>query len=173
MYHVEIRQFPHNAWRFNLSDGDLVTVVEPWVREVAVDFGERRWSPHTARLTILQGEPMKPEQLTMGRGWRAAERQSEDVTEKLLASAREFYRGSSSERAPSASPQATDASSPVTGLTSETVGDPLGVGVQIAALLGPDAARLLDAWRAAAAAPSDLKPSQSLAVAEQALAATD
>jgi hypothetical protein len=47
--------------------------------------------------------------------------------------------------------------------------DPLTLGVQIAALLGPDAVRLLDAWRGAAVGTPGLAPSESLALAEQAL----
>ena len=87
--HVELRHFPHSAWRFNLSDQDLRTVVEPWIREQAVDFGERKWNSQMARITILDGPRIPLEQLTMGRGWRAAQRQSQDVTERVLAAARE------------------------------------------------------------------------------------
>src|ERR1700679_411494 len=89
MYHVELRHSPHSAWRFNLSDQDLRAVVEPWIREQAVDFGERKWSPHLARLTILEGPKLEVQQISMGRGWRTAQRQSEDVTERVLAGARE------------------------------------------------------------------------------------
>ncbi len=55
MYHVELRQFPHNMCRFNLTDAELRAIVEPWAREQVVDFGERKWSPQTATLTILEG----------------------------------------------------------------------------------------------------------------------
>ena len=166
MYHVEIRQFPHNACRLNLTDAELVAVVVPWVREQAVDFGERRWSPHTARLTILEGDVVASDKLTMGRGWRTAERQSEDVTERLLASAREAERAADASGA-AAGAQALAADGGGGG--SESLSDPLALGVQIAALLGPDPARLLEAWRTAAACSTGLAPSESLAVAERAL----
>ena len=45
--------------------------------------------------------------------------------------------------------------------------DPLAALVQIGALLGPEAPRLLDAWRAAAAGEPALSPSQALAMAEE------
>ena len=55
MYHLELRQFPHNTWRFNLDAEELQTIVTLWVRGQPVDVGERRWSPLQARLTILEG----------------------------------------------------------------------------------------------------------------------
>jgi hypothetical protein len=153
MYHVEMRQFPHNFCRFNLTDAELRPVLDPWVREKVVEFGERKWSPHEARLTILEGPELALRDLTMGRGWRAAQRASEDVTERMLAAAAHAA-------------QITDAR-PAAGTTA--LGDGLAVGVQIASLLGSDAARLLDAWREAASSSPDLSPSQALARAEETL----
>jgi hypothetical protein len=154
MYHVEMRQFPHNFCRFNLTDAELRPVLEPWVREKAVEFGERKWSPHEARLTILEGPELALRDLSMGRGWRAAQRASEDVTERLLAAAAQTMQAA--------------AGQPVGGTTP--LGDPLAVGVQIASLLGSDPARLLDAWRHAAASSPGVTPSQALARAEESLA---
>jgi hypothetical protein len=165
VYHIEIRQFPHNVCRFNLTGGELSAVVVPWVREQAVDFGERKWSPHTARLTILEGERLPSEVMTMGRGWRAAQRESEDVTEQLLASAREALSAQSAQPSP---PQA-----PAGVAQSHTPSDPLALGVQIAALLGGDPMRLLEAWRAAATRAPGLAPAETLALAERDLAARE
>jgi hypothetical protein len=190
MYHVELRHFPHSAWRFNLSDQDLRAVVEPWIREQAVDFGERKWSPHLARLTILEGPKLEVQQISMGRGWRTAQRQSEDVTERVLTSARDALRqlaggggvGPASVPAPGASAatgageEATGGATPTSAIVDPTVAagtgpmnDPVALGVQLAALLGPDAMGLLEAWRAAAAASPGLPPSDTLALAERAL----
>src|SRR5438445_7825638 len=85
MFHVELRQFPHNACSFNLTEAELFALVVPWSRERWVELGEREWSPHQARLTVLEGPRLPVEQLSMGRGWRNAQRQSEDVTERMLA----------------------------------------------------------------------------------------
>jgi hypothetical protein len=161
MYHVELRHFPHSAWRFNLSDQDLRAVVEPWIREQAVDFGERKWSPHLARLTILEGPKLEVAQLSMGRGWRAAQRHSEDVTERVLTDTREGLRQAAG------GDGVAVAAVPAPSVAS--AGDPVALGEQLAALLGPDPMGLLEAWRQAAAASPGLPPSDSLALAERAL----
>jgi len=170
MYHVELHQFPHNMSRFNLTDVELDAIVQPWAREQQVEFGERRWSPHKARLTILEGPRIPFDQLTMGRGWRAAQRQSEDVTEAVLAAAAlaaapaaSSEPGVSSPRPPeqiqTASPQQPEHAAPLT--------DALALGVQLASLLGEDPGLLLSAWKEVAARSSGLSPSESLALAER------
>ena len=56
MYHIELRQFPHNMCRFNLTEQELLaTVTAPWAREQWIELGERKWSPHQAKLTVLEG----------------------------------------------------------------------------------------------------------------------
>jgi hypothetical protein len=166
MYHVELRQFPHNMCRFNLTDAELRVVVEPWALEKAVEFGERKWSSQTARITILDGPRIPLEQLTMGRGWRAAQRQSEDVTETVLAAAREALAAASVPPAPSAvsSQPLAQAMQPA---QPGALADPLALGVQLASLLGDDPGRLLAAWKDVAARSSGLSPSESLALAER------
>ncbi|MEA2201761.1 MAG: hypothetical protein QOI89_2357 [Solirubrobacteraceae bacterium] len=156
MYHLELRQFPHNVCRFNLSEQQLLAVTAPWAREQVVDVGERKWSPHQARLTILEAPRLAVEELTMGRGWRTAERRGEDVTERMLAAAK-------------AAAPAQERPSP--NAVAPGVADPLALGVQLASLLGKDAARLLDAWRAVVARSAGLTPSESLALAEREIAA--
>jgi len=185
MFHLELRQFPHNVCRFNLSDDELRAIVEPWAREQVVEVGERKWSPHTARLTILQGPRLEVAQLAMGRGWRNAQRQSEDVTERVLAAARDAGGGmgtgvraavetpvptvAAADTAPVAAvpPPAESAQAAAAG--GSLGSDPFALGMQMAALLGPDAMRLLDAWRAAVAQSPGLAPSETLALAERAI----
>jgi hypothetical protein len=193
MYHVELRHFPHSAWRFNLSDQDLRAVVEPWIREKAVDFGERKWSPHLAKLTVLEGPKLEVQQLSMGRGWRTAQKQSQDVTERVLDTAREALQHAAGEggavaggvpargispasERPGGEPveNGTPApTAPVGGADAlaggRPVSDPVALGVQLAALLGPDPMGLLEAWRQAVATSPGLAPSDSLALAERAL----
>jgi hypothetical protein len=156
VYHLELRQFPHNVCRFNLSERELAAVTAPWAREQIVDFGERKWSPQQARLTILEGPQLASEDLTMGRGWRRAQRQGQDVTERVLATARDV----------AAAQQRAAAAAVTPGMA-----DPLALGVQLASLLGEDAASLLDAWRAVVARGAGLSPSESLALAEREIAA--
>jgi hypothetical protein len=150
-HHVELRQFPHNMCRFNLSEEDLRAIVEPWALGEWVEFGERKWSPHQAKLTVLEGPPLATGQLTMGRGWRTAQRQSEDVTERVLEAAR--AAGAASMPGASSEPRAAH-------------GAP-GEEQLLSALLGEDATSLLAAWRAVAAAGGDgRRPSECLAAAE-------
>jgi hypothetical protein len=144
MFHIELRQFPHNVCRFNMTEAELATLVEPWSREQWIELGERKWSPHQARLTVLEGPQLPIEQLSMGRGWRNAQRQSEDVTERVLARA-----ATSDTRA-------------------ETTND-----TELLPLLGPDPAALLQAWRLAGQRRPELSPSESLALAESTLRSLD
>ncbi len=89
MYHLELRQFPHNFCHFNLTAQALrETVLDAWARGDWVEVGERQWNPQQANLTVIEGPELPVEQLSMGRGWRNALRQGTDVTADLLTSAR-------------------------------------------------------------------------------------
>lgn len=160
MYHVELRQFPHNLNRFNLDEPGLQAILDPWAREKVVELGERKWSPHQATITILEGPHLDVARLAMGRGWRAAQRVSEDVTERRLAEATAALAGAVGVPSPSAD-----------AVAGESPTDPLALGVQLAALLGPDPTALLAAWREVASSAPGLSPSESLALAERQLSA--
>jgi hypothetical protein len=158
VYHLELRQFPHNMCRFNLTERELLaTVVGPWAREQWIELGERKWSPHQAKLTVLEGPQIPIEQLSMGRGWRNAQRQSEDVTERLLARAKQAGEAAAAgamggPRDPAAGSSARDASD-----------------MGFLPLLGSDPSALLQAWRLVAERRPELSPSESLALAESTL----
>ena len=156
MFHIELRQFPHNHSRFNLDERELRSLALRWAREQVVEVGERKWLPQQAKLTILQGPQIPVEQLTMGRGWRTAQREGEDVTERILA-----------EAALEAAAAAPDSPGAVASGSAGPLADPLALGVELASLLGGDPAALLAGWRAAAAANPGLAPSESLALAER------
>jgi len=160
MFHIELRQFPHNFCRFNLSDTELASLLIPWRGGETIELGERKWSPHQAKIKILEGPELELQEMSMGRGWRTAERRSEDVTDRMLGA----YAP-----APIAEPAAAGAASSGPEAGGPALADPLSALVQIGALLGPDAPRLLEAWRAAAAADTSLPPSRALAAAEEAL----
>lgn len=163
MFHLELHQFPHVACAFNLSEAELSRIVEPWSRERWVELGERKWSPHQARLTVLEGPHLPVQDLAMGRGWRSAQHRSQDVTERVLA------------QALASAPGATSAVSPMPAAPTSDVSsaEPASSATELSSLLGPDPTALLQAWRLAAQRRPELSPSESLVLAESTLSALD
>ena len=167
MFHIELRQFPHKAWRFNLDEPELRAVAIPWAREEWIEFGERKWNPHEAEMTILEGPELEAQEMSLGRGWRVAQRRSEDITERVLATVKQA--DAEAARARELAPAAAGAQAPAAAALS----DPLALGVQLASLLGAQPAQLLAAWQRAAASSPASSPSETLAAAERALAGAD
>ena len=86
---MEVRRSFHHARLFNLSEEQLRRrVLEPWARGAAFEMGDREWSPAESRLTVLEGRELDTAELGLGQGWSNASRVAEDVTERLLATAR-------------------------------------------------------------------------------------
>ncbi|HET6869061.1 MAG TPA: hypothetical protein VFH80_24330 [Solirubrobacteraceae bacterium] len=86
MFHVELRQFPHQARAFNLTREQLdARIVRPWVSDGGVELDDRRWSSDRAKLTIYEGPELPSDQLGMGRGWANVTRAGEDVTVQVLS----------------------------------------------------------------------------------------
>lgn len=196
MYHLELRHYPHNMCRFNLSDGELSTIVLPWAREEWIEFGERKWNPHEAKMKIIEGPELPLSQLTMGRGWQQAEHQGEDVTERLLASARDYVKSiaeaeeaaaiqaAAAELASDAGPEASETpvaswpesaptSKPQPGAPAPAQPDsPLladSLGLELLALLEDAPAPLSEAWRLAQARLPGGSAGDGLALAERAV----
>jgi hypothetical protein len=155
VYHLELRQFPHNLCRFNLGEQELRAILEPWARDPWVELGERKWRPETAKITVLEGPHIPLDQLSMGRGWSAARRNSKDVTERVLATAKQAVAAGSQEP-----PQPSPADAAL-------VADSLGLELLAALADGPVA--LAQAWRLAGARFPERSPSECLAVAEGAV----
>jgi hypothetical protein len=173
VYHLELRKFPKRVQRYNLSGAEVGEIVIPWVEERGFELGEQRWSPHTATITIFEGAEVSPDLMSLGRGWHAVERECRDVTDLVIAEARAAVASgqAGSGAAPPGARPAGEASTGVGDTAASGVnGDPLALAVELGALLGDDAARLLAAWRAVAARSSGLAPSESLALAERELA---
>jgi hypothetical protein len=88
VYHLELRQFPHTARVFNLDRAELdARFVRPWVKGEMIDHDERRWAPERTRLKVLEGAPIALDELGLGRGWGQATKDSQDVTDAVLAHA--------------------------------------------------------------------------------------
>jgi hypothetical protein len=214
-YHLEIRDFPRNVNRFNMSGTEIGTVLLAWAQERVFELGDQKWNPQTAELTVLEGPEIPISGLSMGRGWPTALREGQDVTARVLAEAREaIVDGSVARMAQAQEAAAPAAAGPAEALAAglgdeplvrareqavpepeipagpdevpaaaldEGAGeaalaaveapevDQLALGVELAAVLGPDAARLLAAWREVAGRASGLAPSESLALAERQL----
>jgi hypothetical protein len=156
MFHVELRQFPHNACAFNLDEDELYEkLAGPWSRDEWVELGERKWSPHRAKLTVLEGPRLELADLSMGRGWRNAEHLGKDVTDTVLARA---GARQGAEAVATVAPSVAGSLAPEAGLEG---------------LLGQDPDALLAAWRLAAERRPELAPSEALALAERTLGALD
>lgn len=88
VFHVELRQFPHQARAFNLTREELdARIVVPWLAGTPIQLQDRRWTSEKAKLTILEGPELRPDEIGLGRGWNNAIRSGTDVTDELLEEA--------------------------------------------------------------------------------------
>ncbi|HTZ63795.1 MAG TPA: hypothetical protein VMB51_06795 [Solirubrobacteraceae bacterium] len=190
MYHVELRHFPFTAYRFNLGEPELLALLDPWVHDKWIDLDERKWNPQQARLNVLEGPEIPVYELSMGRGWRSAERKSKDVTTQVLERARALLlEGAGGDGTPaggaaggplagsggvnearagggdsSASLSDRALAPAVAASDAGHVGEP-----DLRSLLGDDPDALLQAWQLVIQRRPELPPSESLALAEQTL----
>ena len=134
MYHIELRQFPHNLCHFNLDEGALGVIVKAWTTEPWVEIEGRKWNPFQAKIKIIEGPEIPLGQLNMGRGWRTVERNGTDVTERVLATATEAARAA----APGAQQAPPDAA-----LEADSL------GIELLSMLADGPAPLYYAWRVA------------------------
>ena len=89
MFHVELRQFPHQTRAFNLTREELdARILRPWVSGERVEVNDRRWAPDRATLAIYEGPILGVNEMGMGRGWQNVTRRGKDVTEQLLTESR-------------------------------------------------------------------------------------
>ena len=170
VYHVELRQFPHNMCRFNLSARELRAVVlEPWAQERWIEFGERKWSPHQATLTVLEGPRIPFGQLTMGRGWRAAEREGREVTEELLAAVGRELARTADAAVPAivAGVTGVDGEAPRADLSAADSLAADSLGLELLSRIGSERAPLRRAWDLAGERHPGSPPSATLALAER------
>jgi hypothetical protein len=182
MFHIQLRQFPHNACHFNMTEPELHALLAPWVCDRWIEVGERKWSPYQAKLTIVEGPHLEVEDLSMGRGWPNAQHQGKKVTERVITEVRASLQApvrappavGSREAAPEEGPRATPtpAPAPAPARAGAQLGDgPVleGPGEELRTLLGEDPEGLLQAWRLAAGRRPELSPSECLALAEETL----
>jgi hypothetical protein len=165
VYHLELRQFPHTVCRFNQSEQQVRALVVPWVNEQWIEEGERKWNSNEATLTVLEGPKLSMPELAMGRGWRNAQRRSEDVTERVLGAVKRAG-------APAAGGEGRPAEGVAPGAQDPTADSRLladSLGLELLAQLDAAPVALSRAWRLAAERLGDASASQSLALAELAV----
>lgn len=183
VYHIELRHFPRNVCRFNLGAGELrATVLEPWIADRPFELGDLKWDPRQARLTVLEGPRIPTEELSMGRGWRTAQRRSQDVTAQLLAAAGEAASGQPApvSAAGAAARQPAPASAPRPAGVGGGVGSASGrpptdlvadsLGLELLAQMGDGPTPLHRAWELASTRCPNSPASETLAIAERAVA---
>lgn len=161
MYHVELRQFPHNFCRFNLTELELrEAVLDAWVRGEWIELGERKWNPQQAKLTVLEGPRIALERLSMGRGWHVAAREGKEVTEQLLAATRnaadpDTVNAPTNEQGDSGGAGAGGLDPAVAALMADLL-----------VLVGEDSVSLMRAWQLALERHPERTPSECLTLAE-------
>jgi hypothetical protein len=193
VFHIELRQFPHNFCRFNLTERQLrANVLDAWARGERVELGERRWEPDQASLTVLAGPRLQTQDLSMGRGWASAQRQGSDVTERMLEAVRAEQARGPGAGGDAARPGGgvampaggavaagggaqTDAASSQGGVAAAQsaagrVAAAAGldaIAAQLGERLGEEPAPLMRAWQLALERHPDRTPSECLALAEE------
>jgi hypothetical protein len=172
VYHFELRKFPHTLCRFNQSEQQVLALVVPWTREEWVQAGERKWNVNESKLTVLESPELTLQDMAMNRGWRNARRRGEDVTERILAKAREI--GAEMRTAPGPPPAAnTPAAASASAGAAQAAADAQmladSLGLEVLALLDAGPASLARVWALAHERLSRGRPpSESLVLAERA-----
>jgi hypothetical protein len=88
VFHLELKQRPHTARAFNLTEEELgQRFLAPLRSGRTVSYGEREWEPGRTRLTVYEGRRLGPEEIGLGRGWQNAVRIGTDVTQRVLGNA--------------------------------------------------------------------------------------
>ncbi len=177
MYHYELRKFPHTVCRYNQSEAQVRAVLVPWVAEQWFEEGEQKWNSNEATLTVLEGPELSMPDLAMGRGWRNAQRRSEDVTERVLAAVSEQAEPQDAAADAAGSPPvgegegrlpesvaATAADSRATA-DSQLLADSLAL--ELLGLLDDGPVALSRVWSVAAERLGDASAAESLALAER------
>jgi hypothetical protein len=189
VYHLELRKFPHTACRFNQSEAQVRAILVAWVNEQWFEEGEQKWNSNEATLTVLEGPKLSMPELAMGRGWRSAQRRSQDVTERVLAAIRQQVQPAAAGAGPTvvggtraAAPASVSAAegegrpaegaaarapAPIASAESQLLADSLAL--ELLALLDERPVALARAWNLAAERLGDPSAAESLALAEQAV----
>jgi hypothetical protein len=87
VYHVDLRSGVHAARAFNLSAAELETrFLAPVRAGLVFNYEDRDWDPAETKVTVIEADRLRTDQIGMGRGWANAEKRGRDVTAEVLAS---------------------------------------------------------------------------------------
>lgn len=89
MFHLELRQFPHSARAFNLTRAELDRILRPLAAGRSVQMNERLWAPGKTKIAVYEAPELPVEEMGMGRGWGNVTKTGRDVTDRVLAEARD------------------------------------------------------------------------------------
>lgn len=90
VFHVEMRAGSHVVREFNLNEQRLwLEFLAPLMADVDFTVAGHDFTPRKTRLAVYEGPELRSDQLGIGRGWQNVERTAVDVTERVLARARE------------------------------------------------------------------------------------
>jgi hypothetical protein len=90
VFHVELRQFPHQTRAFNLTREELEDrILRPWLAGKPIELNDYRWLPDRATLTVYEGPVLGVADMGLGRGWQNVTRTGRDVTQEVLIEARD------------------------------------------------------------------------------------
>lgn len=177
MFHIELRKSPHTLCIFNQSEQQLLALVRPWARDEWIEVGERNWNMRETKMTILEGPQLSMGELAMNRGWRNAQRNSQDVTEQILTWATEDARASAIDVAAAPAPPAngeaadsaiaTAAASSADDAELQLLADSLAL--EILSMLDAAPAALSRVWQLAQERLPERPAADSLALAERAI----
>jgi hypothetical protein len=167
VYHLELRKFPHAVCRFNQSEAQVRAILVAWVNEQWFEEGEQKWNSNEATLIVLEGPKLSMPELAMGRGWRNAQRRSEDVTERVLAAVRQQVQPAGAAASTVSGATQAAATRSASAAEVELLGDSLAL--ELLALLDEEPVVLGRVWSLAAERLSDASAAQSLALAEHAV----
>ena len=86
---------------FNLTDQRLwLSFLAPLMVDAPFTVEGHEFIPRQTRLKVYEGPELRTDQLGMGRGWQNVERTAGDVTERVLARAREHVAATATPTAP-------------------------------------------------------------------------
>jgi hypothetical protein len=92
-FHIEVSSSRNHARSFNLTAEELrQTVLEPWVTNLPIVLGDRKWKPEESELTVIEGPELSNPEISFGQGWSNAERGGENVTAALVGEALQARR---------------------------------------------------------------------------------